>query len=127
MIIKQITIEGEVISKKNNVMRSRWGIIYKKPYRDYSAQATEDLEKMEIPPIEADFPILMHFFFYRRTLRQFDYNNMSQGPQDLLTAAGIIPDDSMKFVIPVFHGPYAGWVKDKENPRVEITITSRFD
>ena len=77
-----------------------------------------------LKPLDAEYPILMHFKFYRKTNKRFDYNNLSQGPQDILVKLGMIPDDDMRHVIPVFHGPYGGWEKDKENPRLEITITT---
>ena len=48
---------------------------------------------------------------------------MAQAPQDALVDAHIIPDDNVNYVIPVFHGEYGGWEKDKDNPRVVITIT----
>lgn len=65
-----------------------------------------------------NYPVKIEFFFYRRTKRVFDYINMAQGPLDLLVDVGIIPDDSVRYVIPVF----TGWAVDKQNPRVVITI-----
>jgi hypothetical protein len=40
------------------------------------------------------------FHYIRSSRRKFDYNNLGQGPLDLLTQAGIIKDDDMNHVIP---------------------------
>lgn len=124
-MISQITIKGEVMSKKNSQMivgRRRKMIIPSKQYRDYADNAIAQIK--DLPPLEPEqWPVLLHFFFYRKTNRGFDYNNLSQGPQDLLVKAGIIPDDDMQHIVPVFEGEYAGWTKDADNPRLVLTFT----
>ena len=128
MILRQITIPGEVISKKNSPLVIRLGRRYSiKPsnrYTEYEKEAVAHFKKHPCEPLDVDYLILMHFFFYKLTVRSFDYNNMSQGPQDILAKVGVIPDDSNRYVKPVFHSEFAGWEKDKDHPRVVITITN---
>jgi len=125
-IYRKITIPGEVISKKNSPLviklGKRYSIRASKRYTEYEKEAKTHLLNIE-PLLDVHWPITMHFYFFRATLRSFDYNNLSQGPQDLLQQAGIIPEDDMKHVTPCFSPPYGGWEKDKDSPRVEITIT----
>ncbi len=65
------------------------------------------------------YPVRMSFHFVRETRRRFDYNNLTQGIEDLLQLAGIIEDDDMNHVIP---GPDFSWSVDKNDPRTIVTI-----
>lgn len=136
-ILKIITIPGQLISKKNNMMAIRFGghasINHKKPWKEYEKQALEFLKKIE--PIKSDvWPIYMHVYHYRRTKAAFDYNNLVQGVCDVLQGDfriktkdfrhQIIPEDDMKHLIPILEGPYAGWEVCKEMPRTVITFTT---
>ena len=64
------------------------------------------------------YPLHVSLRFIRQTLRIFDYVNLAQGIFDSMVAIDYLPDDSMKFVIPVFL-PYA---VDKRCPGCEIDI-----
>lgn len=123
MILRRIVIPGEVISKKNSQRAFGNRIVPSKAWLLYEEAIKADFKKSPCEPLDENYPLLMHFYFYRKKTSPFDYNNMSQGPQDLLVQAGVIPDDNMNYVIPVFHGKYGGWEKDAENPRLIITIT----
>ena len=71
----------------------------------------------------AKFPAIIGFHFVRDSNRDFDFNNANQLILDLLTAFDIIPDDSMRYVIPqcmVIDGKF--YTVDKENPGVFISI-----
>lgn len=50
-----------------------------------------------------------------------DHTNFHKGSEDACVYAGIIPDDSPKYVRGNLGG---GFLVDKKNPRVEITIES---
>ena len=70
-----------------------------------------------------EFPVIIGFHFVRDSNRDFDFNNANQLILDLLTAFDIIPDDSMKYVIPqcmMIDGKF--YTVDKENPGVFISI-----
>ena len=60
------------------------------------------------------WPIKLRIKIYRKTKREFDYNNIIQGLQDMLVEAGYLPDDSAKYLIPYFE-PFE---VDPKNPRV---------
>jgi hypothetical protein len=64
------------------------------------------------------YPLRVSLRFIRQTHRIFDYTNIAQGVLDAMVAAEYLPDDSMKFVIPVFL-PY---LVDKRFPGCEIDI-----
>ena len=64
------------------------------------------------------YPLYVFLRFIRQTHRIFDYTNIAQGVLDAMVAVGYLPDDSMKFVIPVFL-PYT---VDKYRPGCEIDI-----
>ena len=121
-----IVIEGEVYSKKNSrqIVGSK-GRPRLLPSKQYMGWAESALWQLKVHPAVGrrwKYPLTVHFKFFRKTKRAFDYNNLSQGPMDLLVEAGIIKDDSMLYVTPCFSG---GWVVDKENPRVEIYIEEK--
>ena len=115
----KITILGQVISKKNSQRIIRRGkfpsIRPSKAYDEYSKLVLPQLQGLKYT---GKYPLEMRYYLYRRTLGRFDYNNLSQGIQDLLVKAGVIEDDDMLHLIPVV----LGWEKDKDNPRVELEL-----
>lgn len=121
-----IVIEGEVYSKKNSRQfvgtKGKPRLLPSKQYRQW---ADDVLWQLKVHPAVGrrwKYPLTAYFKFYRKTKRRFDYNNLSQGPLDLLVDAGIIEDDSMNHIIPNFS---AGWAIDKKNPRVEIFLEEK--
>ena len=65
-------------------------------------------------------PICIQALYYMPDRRKVDITNLMNATHDLLTEAGIIADDSSKIVKSV-DGTRV--LVDKDNPRVEITIT----
>lgn len=59
--------------------------------------------------------------YYREDKRRTDLVNLENGTLDLLVEAGILQDDNFKIVVSM-DGSRVYY--DKENPRVEIYITS---
>ena len=64
------------------------------------------------------YPIEVHFFLFRENRRKWDIDNVFCGCLDVMQKVGILEDDSMNHVIPVF----AGWAIDKKNPRVVLQL-----
>jgi hypothetical protein len=64
------------------------------------------------------YPIQLYIKIYRKTKRQFDYNNIIQGLQDMLVETEYLPDDNANYLIPHF-APYE---VDPKNPRVLLNI-----
>lgn len=48
-------------------------------------------------------PPYLHYLFVRKTIRKFDYNNISQLINDALVKTGCIEDDDFYHLIPVFY------------------------
>lgn len=71
----------------------------------------------------AEYPVKIGFHFVRNSARDFDFNNSTQILLDLFTAFDLIPDDSMRYVLPFpleINGKY--YSIDKENPGCYVTI-----
>lgn len=73
------------------------------------------------------YPLLLGMHFVRSTSGAFDYVNVAQIILDLLTAHGFIPDDNMKYVVPVFcdadmRPGREAWTKCAEMPGVILKI-----
>lgn len=125
--MKKFIILGEQYSSKNShqIFRGKNG----KPFITKSS-ASKKSEKVLIQELiyrkhewykfieGLEYPYCLKLFIYRKTIRQFDYTNIYQNLFDCMTKAGFIKDDSMLYLKPV----YEGWAKDKDNPRVEISI-----
>jgi len=122
---KRIFIPGEVPSSKN----SRQIIIKGGKYRSIASdfcqkyiKSTRILYSMAEPVFSRMIPytppLCIGFQFVRKTNRIFDYTNIAQIVQDMMTQSNWIKDDRMSELLPVFF-PYT---KDKENPGVWISI-----
>ena len=117
----KIIINGQTISKKNSkrivpTQNGKSRVISSAPYLQWAEAAKWQLAGYQPRPWR--YPVRVRFTFYRQNAHRFDYNNLSQGPLDLLVEAGILADDDMTHVTPEF----AGWQVDKIYPRVEIEI-----
>jgi len=125
MIFDQIIIPGQVISKKRGHRIIKIGnftkILPSKAFTDYEKMAKLFLASRKL--MVKEYPVFVHFQFVMSDNRTFDLSNMAQGPQDILTEMGIMPDDNYRYCIPVFFGKYSGVFKDKENPRLTVTFT----
>ena len=71
-------------------------------------------------------PLYVEFFFIRRTKGTWDYNNLSEQPQDLMTDHGWIEDDNVKNMFPVPPSP-PGYAVDPNNAGVIITLSTIYD
>jgi Holliday junction resolvase RusA-like endonuclease len=118
-----ITIPGETPSLKNSKRIIYPGghprLIPSKQYSRWVVAALWQLKQHPAVGREWHYPVRVDFVFYRTTRRLFDYINAAQGPLDVLVEAGILAGDDMNLVKP---GEW-NWAIDKENPRVELTIT----
>lgn len=119
----KVVILGDLRSSKNSKqivkIKGRPSLIKSKAARDNEKEIMRQLQTMRNKQAwgkPEQFPIYVHFAMARSTHRIFDYVNISQLVLDCMTKCEYFPDDSMKYVIPVFHHYY----KDKENPRTYI-------
>jgi hypothetical protein len=68
-----------------------------------------------------EWPIKIGFHFIRDSKRDFDFVNACQIILDLVVAHNVIPDDSMKYIIPIPVEDGGAWYSiDKEKPGVII-------
>ena len=124
--MQKLTIEvnGDARSKKNSqtaftMKNGRSMIIPSKAYKKWHRAATKQLKGAGLV-YTGGYPAVMWFYHYRSTNRTFDFSNAQEGIQDLFQELGIIAEDNNLHIIPRTKG--RGWEKDKENPRVLITI-----
>ena len=119
-----IYIKGNVASKKNS---KRWigkALIdskavdrYLKLY-NYQWSDEQNIKKFKNLIKDLPQPYNIGFYFIRQTIRAFDYNNISQLPQDLMVKYGWLEDDNCNILKPV----YLGYEKDKDNAGIIIRV-----
>lgn len=119
-----IYIKGNVASKKNS---KRWigkALIdskavdrYLKLY-NYQWSDYKNISKFKTLVKDLKKPYNIGFYFIRQTIRAFDYNNISQLPQDLMVKYGWLEDDNCNILKPV----YLGYEKDKDNAGIIIRV-----
>ena len=133
--IIRYTVACEPRSKKNHTQlvgigkicptckkRERMLPIQSKQYLQYEKDCAWFLKPKPIKPI--DFPVNICCTFYMRTKRRVDGLNLLAAIDDILVKHGILEDDSREFV--AGHDGSRVYYS-KENPRVEIVITTVDD
>ena len=119
----KIVIEGNPITKKNHqnivFVKGRRIVIPSKPYQEYEKKCSQYIPTLEQP---IDYPINLCCHYYMETRRKTDLTNLLQATCDILVKYGVLLDDNYSIVYSV-DGTIASY--DKENPRVEITITKK--
>lgn len=90
-----------------------------------SAQHDEYAKTAEVqlgnpPPQPIDYPVNVECIYYMKTERRVDQLNLLEATDDILVAAGVLLDDNAK-IVAAHDGSRVRY--DKNNPRVEITIT----
>ena len=86
-------------------------------YRKYEADALKQIHKPSEPVTCA---CNAQYRYFMPNARKCDLVNLMQATNDILVKGGVIADDN--YTIVASHDGSGVWV-DKENPRVEITIT----
>lgn len=119
----KITLCGQPITKKNSqqiiVVGGRRMIVPSRQYRKYEQECLLQLPEEVRQRIE--IPVNMECKYYMPTRRKVDLCNLLGATCDILVAAGVLADDNCKIV--ASHDGSAVY-HDKQNPRVEITLTN---
>ena len=89
-----------------------------KLYKAWEKASLIWLKKQRYGPWGGTYPVEIKFFFFRDSMRRFDFDNTIQGSLDVLQQAKIILQDDMLHVIPII----SGWSVDKLKPRVVMKI-----
>lgn len=125
---------GELISSKNSrrpiLCKGKSGKTKIVPVKSKLAKDDEDrirdmiknnpkfVMQWRLSLLGRSFPVRLRVQIYRKSDRVFDYVNIVQNLFDCIVKEELLPDDSAKYLIPVFE-PYK---VDKNNPRTEIII-----
>lgn len=91
-------------------------------HENYAEAAKWQLRPRPRHPIEC--PVNVKCLFYMKTRGRVDSLNLLATIDDLLVACGILKDDNSRIVV-AHDGSRV--LYDKDNPRVEITITQMLD
>ena len=118
----KFVIYGQPVTWKNAAMVLKNRVpIKSKAQRRWAKSALEQLQmQWNGDPIPKTVELNAQIVSYLGTKRLIDASNLYQGPEDMLQKAGVIEDDSC---IRSHDGSDRRY--DKENPRVEITLTRR--
>lgn len=130
MYLAKLTILGVPRVKKNNqavvLARSKTGKYFPKKvdtkaYKEWRKSAIPQIN-LQKPSIEIDFPVNLECKFYMDTAVKVDLSALYEGIQDELVATNVLTDDN--YLIVASHDG-SGVFIDKDNPRMEITITKK--
>jgi len=117
----QFTVPGNPRTKKNSQIVVNHIPIPSKAYRDY-ARDTAVWWKHQAAVLRKpiDYPVNVQCVYYMQTRRKCDLTNLLECSDDIMVQYGILQDDNCSIVA----GHDGSRVLyDKDNPRVEITIT----
>ena len=119
----KLTIYSRPVTKKNHsriITNPKTGkpmVIQSKQYVQYEADALKQLHK---PSETVTCACNAQYRYYMPNARKCDLVNLIQATNDILVKGGVIEDDN--YTIVASHDG-SGVEVDKENPRVEITLT----
>lgn len=115
-----ITIPGNPVTKKNHqrILKTRDGKSFVAPSSQYKEY--EDMCAWFITKEAIDYPVNVKCEYFMQTERRVDLVNLLESTCDILVKYGCLKDDHSKIV--VSHDG-SRVLLDRENPRVEITIT----
>ena len=121
----EIILYGNPATKKNSMQiykNSRTGqpfLTQSKRYKDYARDCAMQITGKYKQGI--DYPINLKCVYYRKTKHRVDLTNLLAATCDILTDCGVIADDNYK-IVRSHDGSRVDF--DRDNPRVEIEISS---
>lgn len=130
MHLAKLIILGVPRVKKNNqavvLARSKTGKYFPKKvdtraYKEWRKSAIPQIN-LQKPSIEIDFPVNLECKFYMDTAVKVDLSALYEGIQDELVETNVLTDDN--YLIVASHDG-SGVFIDRDNPRMEITITKK--
>ncbi len=92
-------------------------------YKEWHVDASNQITQQKIQPVKGCIESVT-LTFYAPDKRKFDLTNKAESIMDLLVDNGIIEDDNYS-VIPNLQLKFGG--VEKENPRVEISLSPSVD
>ena len=119
----EITLYGDPRTKKNSMravgIRGRGVRLL--PSKAFAVYETDCLKQITGDmKLAINQPVNVRCVYYMRTRRRVDLSNLIEATHDILVKAGVLADDNSNIVASVDGSRV---MYDRENPRVEITIT----
>lgn len=122
-----IFLKGNVPSSKNSKQWTGRMLIQSKTVRNYLKQyeIQYKLKANEFKELikNKQKPYYIGFYFIRNSKRKFDYNNLTQLPQDLMVKNGWLEDDNADYIVPIG----LGYTVNKANSGVIITVLDTIE
>jgi Holliday junction resolvase RusA-like endonuclease len=121
-----LVVSGDTPSKKNGkriITNQRTGkpmIISSARHNEWERQAIAELVLQFAGYRVTDYPVALSLRFFFKNKRAHDLDNVAASVMDVMTKAGILEDDSTKFVDRLTLS-YGG--VDATQPRVEIELS----
>lgn len=119
-----ITINGNPITKKNHSQIIKVGnrrmLVPSKQYKAYESDFVAQCIKLVVNDKNLSKRLNIACIYYMQTRRKVDLTNLLSATMDCLVKAKVIEDDNCKIA---YSHDGSRVFYDKENPRVEITIT----
>ena len=118
------TLMGNPVTKKNSqamAVNRKTGKTFPVQSKSYKEYEKRQLAEMKLLPGSwGSMPCNLQAVYYMETHRKVDLCNLLAATCDILVKAGFLEDDNCSIVV----GHDGSRVRyDKENPRVEITLT----
>lgn len=117
------TIYGDPRTKKNSSRviqkNGRTIVLPSKPYTEYEKSWKGQVMP---PPAPIDYAVNMKAVYYMKTHRKVDLANLEEATLDILVKYNVLADDNCT-IVATMDGSRVEY--DKENPRVEITLTEK--
>lgn len=119
----KITFFGNPRSKKNSsriVQNRKTGVPFLLPSEQYKHYEQECIRQIGVHNDTIDYPVNVECVYYMETRRRVDLVNLLNATLDILVRANVLADDNRDIVA---GNDNSRVYYDKQNPRVEITIT----
>lgn len=122
-----IYLKGNVPSSKNSKRWTGRNLIPSKTVENYLEQYEIQYKlyanKFKEMIKDKKKPYYIGFYFIRDSKRKFDYNNLTQLPQDLMVKYEWLDDDNADYLIPIG----LGYTVDKANAGLIITVLDTIE
>lgn len=121
----RLVVTGKPITKKNSmrmVTNKKTGKVFPIPSKAYEMYRNIFLAQARYRGKPVDYRCNVQAVYYMPTRHRVDLTNLLSATHDLLVDAKVLEDDNSKIVASVDGSTV---LYDKDNPRVEITITRK--
>ena len=122
-----IYLKGNVPSSKNSKRWTGRNLIPSKTVENYLEQYEIQYKlyanKFKEMIKDKKKPYYIGFYFIRNSKRKFDYNNLTQLPQDLMVKHKWLDDDNADYIVPIG----LGYTVDKAKAGLIITVLDTIE